>query len=168
MQTVRITLTTRDTDPSKDLRILSEIRKVLWSKSPLEVSPGSKEHGARRNPEGYAFFQFASNHLDLVATVLEKYGYFSQVTIDFDANPLAVSCERCKKPVGDRTPSVCPHCKYRDISPCPYCNQEIAREAYVEVAGDIMKCPSCGHRVRIAFAPSLSDEPAVIVSMAEI
>ena len=168
MQTVRITLAMRDeTDPSRDLRTISAIRQDLWSRSPLEVSPGSKEHSTRRNQEGYAFFEFATNHPDLVTNVLEQCGYLSKVLIDFDNNPQIVTCEHCGKPVGGRTPNVCPYCGYRDISPCPHCLQEIDREAYLDVAGDILKCPVCNRFVRISFAKSLNEEPAVIVTKAE-
>src|SRR5207247_1885431 len=54
--------------------------------------------------------------------------------------------------------TVCPNCNFRDIEPCPYCNQEIGRLAYLSVAGDIFRCPSCQRRVQFRFNDPLFDD----------
>ena len=50
---------------------------------------------------------------------------------------------------GPILPSVCPTCDFRDISPCPHCKQEVARQSYLPVSGDLFKCPMCQRLVQL-------------------
>ena len=79
-----------------------------------------------------------------------------------------INCGTYSDPV-----TVCPNCGFRDISACPYCNQEIARQAYLPVSGDLFECPKCSRRVRFRFHDPIFDseerynQPLVIVEGAE-
>jgi predicted RNA-binding Zn-ribbon protein involved in translation (DUF1610 family) len=173
MKKVRITVTRQSDDPSEGLRIASQVRRDLWAHSPVEVSPDSKAHATRRDPNGRAFFEFATNHFDEVERVIRDFGHGASVQLNIIEDAAAETCVRCKQPVGVMPPTVCPHCNFREISACPHCNHEISRLAYTKFAGDVFRCPQCDHFVRLRFHEPLQDsdgelcEPLVIVEKAQ-
>lgn len=84
---------------------------------------------------------------------------------------IADECANCGN-VPDVPCALCPSCGYRDISACPMCKSEIARQNYQTVAGNLVSCPCCGTRLQMRFNEPLwrSDgtlnAPAVVLELA--
>jgi hypothetical protein len=172
MQRVRVIVRHKPDDPADDLRWAARVRRDLWAHSPVEIDPDSPVHGTHRDASRNAYFEFATDRLSEVHRVLQEYGYADRVTLEVGADAAGTECVNC----GNISPelfTVCPTCKFRDIDPCPYCNNEIARLAYTPIAGDLFKCPMCHHRVRFQFHEPMFDgkghynQPLVLVSPAE-
>jgi hypothetical protein len=75
--------------------------------------------------------------------VLPDYGHEQHVIMEEIAGPAGEPCLNCGHIAGPVTPSVCPNCRFREIAPCPQCHQEVARQEYISVAGDLYRCPRC-------------------------
>ena len=140
--------------------------------SPVEVDPDSPAHGTHRDNSRNAYFVFVTDRLSEVKRVIQEYGYAERVTLNVEAEADGTECVNCGN-ISTGLFTVCPTCQFRDIDPCPCCNNEIARLDYVSVAGDLFKCPSCHKRVRFQFHDPMSDsdgrynQPLVLVSPAE-
>jgi hypothetical protein len=173
MKKIRITVRHNPDDPADDLRIAARVRRDLWAHSHVEVDPDNPIHGTHRDTDRNAYFEFATNYPDEVSRVLDKYGHTQRVNVAIAKDESGPECANCGNIAGPILPSVCPTCKFRDISACPYCNQEIARQTYLPVSGNLFKCPMCGHRVRLSIHDPLFDsaghynQPLVIVEKAE-
>ncbi len=85
----------------------------------------------------------------------------------------ALNAANCGNVAGPILPTVCPNCRFRDIAACPYCNEEVARQSYLPINGNVFMCPKCQHRVRLAMHDPLFNsagyynEPLVLVEKAE-
>ncbi len=174
MKRIRLTIRHNPSDPADDLRYADRVRRDLWAHSPVEVNPDSPTHGTHRDPERNAYFEFATNYEDEVGRILEKYGHQARVTLDVDETEVGPECVNCGNIAGPILPTICPTCRFRDISACPYCHQEVARQAYLpDEEGDLFRCPECNHRVRMQFHEPLFDnqgfynQPLVVVEKAE-
>jgi hypothetical protein len=171
MNRIRVTAVVNP-DPSVELRRLSMVRRDLYGHSPVEIDPDNPAHQNRRDAQRRAYFEFSTNYVDEVRRVLREYGHESSVTVEEVAGPAGEPCLRCGHVAGPVTPPVCPNCEFRDISPCPHCHEEVPRQEYESVAGDLFRCPRCRTRVRLHFNDPLvrSDgsysEPVVIVEEA--
>ena len=172
MQRVRVIVRHNPLDPADDLRCAARVRRDLWAHSPVEVDPDSSVHGTHRDASRNAYFEFATDHLSEVRRIVQEYGHADRVTLDVGADVPGIECVNC----GNISPepfTVCPNCKFRDIEPCPYCDQPIARLAYTPIAGDLFKCPFCHRRVRFRFHDPIFDgkghynQPLVCISPAE-
>jgi len=173
MKRVRITVAHDPQDPAEDLRRAALARRDLWAHSPVEIDPDSPLHGTHRDNDRNAYFEFATSHYPEVQRVLRECGHEDRgVTAVVVEDSVGTECVSC----GNVSPDYflkCPTCGFRDIEPCPFCNNEIPRLAYTPEAGDLFKCPQCGHRVRLRFNEPLFDseghytEPLVCVSPAE-
>jgi len=169
MKKIRITIHHNQNDPTNDLRIAAAVRRDLWAHSPVEVDPDGRVHGTHRDAESNAYFEFVTNYPEEVSRVLDEYGYSERATVaivDEEAGPECASCGNVAGPV---LPTVCPTCGFRDISPCPNCNQEVPRQNYMHQSGDLFRCPECGNRVRLRFQDPIFDsgghyiQPLVVV-----
>ena len=172
MQRVRVTVKHNPVDPADDLRCAARVRRDLWAHSPVEIDPDSPRHGTHRDEQKNAFFEFATDRLQEVHRVLEEYGYTKRAQAIVVQDEKGSECVKC----GNITPTlvtVCPICDFRDIAPCPHCNQEIPRLEYTPVIGDLFKCPMCHKRVRLRFQDPPSDgngyykQPLILVVPAE-
>ena len=108
-------------------------------------------------------------------------------------SPLIVNCPHCRAMVDARVEAqhdeyvppedglpervslvVCPTCHHRDIDPCPNCAEEVPRQEYEKIAGDLFRCPRCRRHVRLRINPDawLSDgtlnEPVVVTEDAQV
>jgi hypothetical protein len=173
MQRVRITIRHNSADPAEDVRLAARARRDLWAHSPVEIDPDSPAHGTHRDAEGNAYFEFATDRLQEVDRVLKEYGHLdggAMRTIVADGK--GTECVNCGDIMAELLP-VCPNCNFRDIDPCPYCNNDIARLAYIAVTGDVFRCPACSRLVRFSFHDPLFDptghynQPLVRVNPAE-
>lgn len=171
MKKVRIIVRHNPDDPADDLRTAAQIRRDLWAHSPVEVDPDSPRHGTRRDADLNAYFEFATNYRDEVDRILERFGGRAAASVvTEEAGP---ECANCGAVAGPVLPSVCPTCRFRDISPCPHCNQEVARQAYLPVRGDRFKCPTCGRGVTFHLHEPLFDDqghycqPLIVVERTE-
>ena len=173
MKKIRITVQHNPDDPVDDLRIAARVRRDLWAHSTVEVSPDSPKHGTHRDADRNAYFEFATNYPDEVQQVLDKYRYAHRVRAAIVTDEVGPECVNCGNISGAVLPTVCPTCQFRDISACPYCHHEVARQSYSPVCSNIFKCPMCGHRVRLRMRDPLFDskghynEPLVIVEKVE-
>jgi hypothetical protein len=148
LRRIRLTVRHNPDDPSDDLKQIAKLRRDLWAHSPIEVDPDSPSYQTRRDSDRSAYFEFATQFPDEVRRVLRQYGFESRVTMQ-DLGEVGLVCTRCGYLTGFVT--VCPNCEQRDIGPCPHCRQEIPRERYESVAGDLFVCPNCRQRVRLQF-----------------
>jgi hypothetical protein len=172
MQRVRVTVQHNPEDPADDLRRAARVRRDLWAHSPVEIDPDSPFHGTRRDVDRNAYFEFATDRLPEVQRVLREFGHIDRASIEVVAEAAGVECVNCGHLAPELT-TICPSCSFRDVAPCPACQTEVPRLAYVPIAGDLFQCPSCQHRVRLAFADPLFDQngqyhqPLVHVTLAE-
>lgn len=172
MQRVRISVRQNPADPSDDLLCAANIRRDLYAHSPVEIDPGSPAHGTHRDLGGNAYFEFATDRLPEVRRVLEQFGYADRASVEVLQEGAGTECVNCGHIAPDLV-TVCPKCQFRDIDRCPYCENEVARLAYISLGGDVFRCPICHHRVRFQFNDSLLDAngrynaPLVRVSPAE-
>ena len=174
MNKIRITVPRNPKDPGDDLRVAALVRQDLWAHSSLEIDPDNPRHGTHRDAHGNAYFEFATSRPEEISPVLEKYGYAQRnvtaAVVQQDSGPECMSCGYVNGPI---TSAVCPKCKFRDIAACPYCKQDVARQAYLPVSGDVFQCPMCDHRVRMRLNDPLVDatgqynQPVVVLEEAE-
>lgn len=150
MKRIRITIKHNPADPADDLRVAARVRRDLWGHAPVEIDPDSPVHGTNRDADRNAYFEFATNYPDEVEKVLRDYGHMPRVVTAVVNDEFGMECLSCGS-LSDELFVVCPNCHLRDISPCPHCNQEVARLSYLPIFGDIFKCPMCNHRVRLSF-----------------
>ncbi len=165
LRRIRLTIRHAPDDPTDDLRQIARLRHDLWAHSPVEVDPEDSASQTRRDHERNAYFEFATQFPGEVRRVLHQYGFDGRVTME-DLGEVGLVCTRCGYLSGFVTE--CPNCKQRDIGPCPHCRQEIPRERYEPVAGDLFVCPNCRRRVRLQFneldnAHRPVSEPVVLV-----
>lgn len=172
MKRVRITIRHNPEDTADDLRYAARVRRDLWAHSPVEIDPDSSEHATQRDATHNAFFEFATNYRDEINRVLKEFGHEQRVTVEEIGDQSGSECVNCGH-VAPELNTVCPKCGFRDIDPCPHCNQEIARLAYLPVSGAVFQCPLCHHKVRLSFQHPLMDadghynQPLVRVDPAE-
>jgi hypothetical protein len=170
LRRVRLTVAHNPQDPADDLKQVARLRRDLWAHSPVEVDPANPFCQTRRDDDRNAYFEFATEFADEVRRVLRQYGYEGRVTMQ-DLGEVGLVCAKCGYLAGYVT--VCPNCHQRDISSCPSCGQEVARERYKPVSGDLFVCPNCGRRVRLQFndldkSDASLDEPVVLVQDAQV
>lgn len=148
LRRIRLTVRNNQDDPADDLKQIARLRRDLWAHSPVEIDPDNPAYQTRRDPDRNAYFEFATEFPGEVRRVLRQYGFEDRVTVQ-DLGEVGLVCTRCGFLSGFVTE--CPNCKQRDISPCPNCREEIPREHYEPVAGDVFVCPNCQRRVRLQF-----------------
>lgn len=150
-------------DGAADLLRLSRVRHALWKGGLVQGAP----LGAHRDGEGRLFFRFRGNLEEVRAAVDAESQAFVEEVRDADAD----ECVNCGNRPGDPFPTVCPNCAFRDITPCPNCTREVPRREYLDVAGNLFRCPHCNAHVRMEFNASLFDssgrinEPAVVLHL---
>jgi hypothetical protein len=173
MKELRLTIKHNPSDPADDLRYASRLRRDLWAHSPIEIDPDSPAHRTRRDGEQNAYFEFTTNYDQLLEDLLRQYDREGRVTVQVVQHEIAFACLKCSYTATECV-TRCPRCGFRDISPCPYCNQEISRQAYLRQGGDLFKCPKCHRGVRLRFHEPLFDasgdycEPMVVVESTEV
>src|SRR5437870_1511101 len=116
-----------------DLRVAADLRRNLWTHSPVEIDPDHPLHGTHRDEDGRAYFEFSNRTPDEVARVLREQGYDGRVEMREVQEPLGPVCQNCGNIAGPVLPTVCPNCEFRDISPCPVCHQEVPRQLYTRI-----------------------------------
>ncbi len=172
MQRIRVTARHNPEDPSEDLRWASRLRRDLWAHSAVEIDPDSSSHSTHRDAERNAYFEFATDHLPEVQRVMREFGYIDRATVDVIQEGNGTECVNCGN-IPPELVTVCPKCQFRDIDPCPYCHNEVARLNYTSVVGEVFHCPMCHHRVRLQINDPMRDgngdfnQPLVCVSPAE-
>jgi hypothetical protein len=173
MTKVRITIKHNPIDSADDLRIAARVRRDLWARSPVEIVPDSPTNGTHRDADRNAYFEFATNYPDEVQKVIDAFGYAPRAGVSIVTKDSGPECANCGNITGPVLPTICPTCRFRDISACPYCHQEIARQDYIPMSGDMFRCPVCDRRVRLRMTDPLFDskghynQPLVFVERAE-
>lgn len=167
---MRLRITVRPTgNRTDDLRVAANVRRDLWAHSPVEIDPDNPLHGTHRDQDGRAYFEFLTRHPDEVERILRQYHYADRVEVREAHEPIGQSCQNCGNVVGPVLPTVCPNCQFRDISPCPVCHQEVPRQNYTRIAGDLFRCPHCHNQVRFRFndpmflSDGVYNQPLVVV-----
>ena len=149
---VRMRVTVKTTgDPVGELRTAANLRRDLWAHSPVEVDPDHPLSGTHRDKDKRAYFEFATAFPGEVRRVIEQYQYTDKVQLTKTTELVGEECANCGNVAGSVLPSVCPNCEFRDISPCPLCGQEVPRQQYARISGDLFRCPRCKNRVRLRF-----------------
>ena len=149
---VRMRATLKATsDRVGELRTAMNLRRDLWAHSPIEIDPDHPLRGIHRDEGGRAYFEFATESLGEIHRVIKEYHYSDQVELTEPSTLPGDECMNCGNVAGPVRPTVCPNCQFRDISPCPICLQEVPRELYTRISGDLFRCPQCKKRVRLRF-----------------
>jgi DNA-directed RNA polymerase subunit RPC12/RpoP len=138
-------------DRANDLRIAADLRRDLWAHSPVEVDPDNPLHGTHRDADGRAYIEFSTRYPDEVRRILREHGYENRVRLVEMHEPVGPACQNCGNIAGPVLPTVCPNCGFRDVSPCPACGNEVPRQHYTPLGGDLFRCPNCRSRVRFRF-----------------
>jgi hypothetical protein len=170
MKRIRITALPNE-DRSQELRRLAIVRRDLYSHSPVEIDPDNPAYRTHLDADDRAYFELSTDLVDEVRRVLRECGHDKYLSIDEVAGPAGEPCLKCGHVSGPMTPPVCPNCGFREISPCPECGRDVARQEYKHkpVDGDIFRCPRCDAYVRLRFNDPLTradgtyNEPVVVV-----
>jgi hypothetical protein len=155
MPRIRLTIAHNPDDPSDDLRYAARVRADLWAHSPVEIDPDSRVQGTHRDADRNAYFEFATDMLDEVDRVLAEYGHNDRVARIVVENEPGEACQNCGNIAGPVLPTICPTCHHRDIDPCPNCGEEVPRQEYERISGDLFRCPRCQRRVRLRINPNV-------------
>jgi hypothetical protein len=175
MRRFRISTKSLTSDPSGDLRRLSMVRRDLYAHSPIEVDPDNPAFRTQRDADGRAYFEFSTSFEPRdVEDVLTRFHHDNYVELRPIDGPAGTPCLSCGYIGTGPLPATCPQCGFQDISPCPHCGESISRESYVQIAGDLFRCPNsaCRAFVRLRFNEPLitSDgnynQPVVLVEEA--
>lgn len=173
MQRIRVTIRANPEDPADDLRYAARVRQDLWAHSPVEINLDNPAHGTHRDEQRNAYFEFGTDFPDEVKRVLEQYGHLDRASVRVLNDTTGPECANCGNIAGPILPPLCPNCGFRDIAVCPSCGQDIPRQKYVHIGGDLFRCPTCETRVRLRFQPHLFNregyynEPLILVDIAE-
>jgi hypothetical protein len=168
---IRITALT-NSDPLGDLRRLATVRRDLYVHSQIEIDPDNPAHESRRDEQHRAYFEFSTDDFEDVRRVLRDFGHIDHVAIVEVPGPVGTPCLNCGHVAGPIMPSECPSCGFREISRCPHCLQEVARQQYEWVSGDLFRCPRCYAHVWLRFNDPLIradggyNQPVVVVEVA--
>lgn len=173
MNRIRVTIRPNPDDPADDLRLAARVRHDLWAHLPILFYPDERTNGTRRDEARNAYFEFTTDAPADVESVLREQRYDDRVTVQVVEENVGEACQNCGNIPGPVLPTVCPTCGHRDISPCPHCSEEVPRQEYCPVAGELFVCPRCKGRVRMLVNPDLVrpngslNEPVVMVEKAE-
>jgi hypothetical protein len=155
MQRVRLTISHNSDDPADDLRYAARVRRDLWAHSPVEIDPDSSVHPTRRDADCNAYFEFTTQYLPEIERVLTECGHRNRVQMNIVQEDAGPECINCGKTAGPVLPTVCPNCGFRDVSPCPHCGNEVPRQEYQRLGGDLFRCSTCGGYVRLRLRDPL-------------
>ena len=143
----------KGTDPTEELRYAARVRRDLRAHSPVDVDPDDPRNATYRNAERQPYFELVTDMPQEVKRVIEQYGHSQRVRVTEVDEERGPECLNCGNVAGPVLPTVCPNCQMREISPCPYCGQEVPRQHYIPVSGDLFICPQCRSRVRVQTNP---------------
>ena len=166
---VRMRATLEQTgDRVGELRMATELRKVLRSLSSVERNADKVLQGIHRDEKGRAYLEFLTASPVDVRRIIEEGEFAGQFALTESTIEPGEECVNCGNVAGPKLPTVCPNCHFRDVSPCALCKQEISREAYIRLFGDLFLCPSCDNQVRLRFnspmfLPDGSYNPPLVV-----
>lgn len=160
-------------DKKASLAVAERARRFLLGSLDVHMDEQHPLQGIHRQPDGKAYFEIAGTSVEAVRQAAKADNLLDLVSIQQTDEILGEECANCGNIAGPLIPTVCPNCGFRDISPCPYDNAEISRQAYERIAGDLFRCPGNGLRVRLRFNDPLfkSDgsynQPLVVVERAQ-
>jgi uncharacterized CHY-type Zn-finger protein len=168
---IRITVKPDPGDPRVDFHYARRLRRDLWAHtdSDIDPDPDSDRNRTRLDASRRAFFEFATEEVGEIDRALKELGHENRVIVENRGPATFNRCVQCGFDSGSHDVAVCPQCHFRDIEPCPVCKQEIGRQTYRSVEGDVFECPNCGSRVRFSFNEPLLkkdgayNEPLVLV-----
>jgi len=170
---MRLRITVNPTgNRTNDLRVADHVRRDLWARSPVEIDQENPLHGTHRDERERAYFEFSTRYRDEVTQVLRQCGHADVVEVCDVDEPVGQACENCGNVVGAVLPTVCPNCHFRDISACAACHSEVPRQSYLQIAGDLFRCPECKNQVRLRFIEPMFlqdgtyNQPLVLVEQA--
>jgi predicted RNA-binding Zn-ribbon protein involved in translation (DUF1610 family) len=151
-----------------ELRIATNLRKVLRDLPCVERDSDAVLRGIHRDIAGRAYFEFITSSLPDVRKVIEEGEFAEKVDLTESTTEPGEECVNCGNVAGPTLPTVCPNCHFRDVSPCPMCGQQISREDYIRLSGDLFRCPNCDSQVRLRFnspmfLPDGSYNPPLVV-----
>jgi hypothetical protein len=145
---LRVTIA-KGTDRPEELRYAARVRRALWAHSPVDVDPDDPRNATYRDAEHRPYFELMTDQPEEVKRVIHGSGHSERVTLTEVEEERGPECLNCGNVAGTVLPTVCPNCQMREISPCPYCGQEVPRQNYIPVSGDLFICPQCRSRVRV-------------------
>lgn len=170
MQRIRLTSDIQAYDTA--VQHLSRIRRGLYTSSRVDIDPDNPAHRLRRDAEGRVYFELSADSLAEIQGILDDLGLAEHVRVSAGEGAAGDPCLRCGHIAGGHGEAQCTNCGFREISPCPHCDADVARRAYGVIAGDLARCPRCDTEVRLRFNDPLFDgdgeynEPVVIVEVA--
>ncbi len=161
----RIRITIAETgNRGEDLRVAARLRTDLWENSRVEAVANSPLRGTHFDENGRAYFEYATDFPGEVRDVLRAHEYGNLAVLNENPPPLGQACENCGNIAGPHLPLDCPNCRFRDITPCPICDQAVSRLDYIRLGGDLFRCPHCGNRVRLRYNEPMFDPTGLLRS----
>jgi len=137
------------------LRCATELRDELIDRGQVWVDPEFPLQGIHRNSEGMPYFEFTTTNREAISDVLNRAENGEHARLTETDEPLGEPCQDCGNIAGSVLPPVCPNCGFLDISPCPVCGENHARQNYEKISGNLFYCPTrrggVRHRVRLIF-----------------
>ena len=151
-----------------ELRMATNLRTALRGLSSVERDSDEVVRGIHRDEEGRAYLEFVTTSLADARRVIDQSEFAGKVVLSESTTLPGEECVNCGNVAGPTLPTVCPNCHFRDVSPCPICRQEISRDSYTRISGDLFRCPNCCHQVRLRFnnpmfLPDGSYNPPLVV-----
>ncbi len=154
MHRFRITIT-NSPDRAEQLRLASRIRQELIERTRVSLASDYPLPGVHRDEQGRAYLEFATNDLNRIRQVLHEGGHDQHAALSEPRDPLGEPCASCGNVAGPVLPAICPNCGFREITPCPVCQQLNPRSSYEHVSGNLFLCPTplegARHRVRFTY-----------------
>jgi hypothetical protein len=151
---------------------LARIRRDLYARASIDMDPDNPAHRFRRDADGHVYFEFSADSLDEIRRTLNGLGYVEGFDVSEGLGAAGDPCLRCGYIAGEQGQAVCARCGFQEISPCPHCNELVARRSYIGIEGDLARCPRCQRHVRLRFNEPLLrgdgeyNEPVIIVDIA--
>jgi hypothetical protein len=170
---MRVTVTPTG-DRVGELQTAEEVRADLWVHAPVEVDPKYPLVGTHRDEAGRAYLEFVTEVPAEVRRVIAQGRNANRVALAENPSLPGQECLNCGNVAGPVQPSVCPNCGFRDIAPCPVCGEEVPRQLYSRVSGNLFRCPRCRNAVRFRFNSPMFlpngdyNQPVVVVEEATV
>jgi hypothetical protein len=150
-----------------DLLELAAARKLVWRTFGI----GQPTIGAHRDLAGRLYFDLRVRDAQPIRDLFVD---CERIRVEeMPGGEEEEECLNCGNISGGPPPTICPNCRYRDISACPHCHQEVPRTEYETITNSLFRCPRCRTHVRMMINPQLFaedghlNEPAVLIALAE-
>jgi hypothetical protein len=152
-----------------DINLGADLQQAIWKNAPTDYDREHPLYGIHRDEAGQVYFEFATESPEEVQKVIDQSPIKEQAELTESPSLPGNECMKCGNVAGPINPAVCTSCGFRDIAPCPVCGKEVPRESYLQIVGNLRRCPNCKSRVRfhhntpIAFPNGDWNQPLIVI-----